>query len=1150
MDSNETRESGSDRRTFLQSLAAASAAGVLGTGAASGGQTAADAYHQGLQSRLMDEEGLPEGTFVYSDTEQATLDAFTLQGGDQGTETQFDVGADGVPITLGDRVAIEEDASNGYSYTYKSNITDREFSEGDVLLAVAYMRGANAAAAEEAVEVQAQFKYQFTDPDGETGYSDSFIEGTERVSLGSEWQRYYFPIEVGAKPDGSEFIPYVEFWTGFGQQTVEFGGVALLDYGTQVGVGDLPTTAFDYEYPGRAEDAEWRSAARERIDELRKTDFEVTVLDADGDPVPDADVSVEMQAHEYDWGSAIAVNQWPDGSETYRERFLDNFNKAVPENGLKVPAWEGRYGDGLDQDNTRAAIDWMLERDIPTRGHALVWSTYDWMGIDDSLSATEVNEEVKRLIRERAEEFEGELPEWDMHNHPLFYPEIWQDIGQEYVLDWWETANEADPSSQMYINELNIIAGDQLTDDYYDHIGWLTDNDAGVEGIGFMAHFGLGSLTPPTELLDRFDRFAEFGVPLQLTEFDIQINDRSNENEVQAQRDYLRDALTAAFSHEAVEGVVSWGFWEDEHWRPTGAYYDSDWTLRPHGEEYRRLLFEEWWTEESGTADGDGVYSGRGFEGTYEVVARDGERIGAETVEFTDDGASAEVQIRPGSIGDIDLNVDSHTLVGDDTVDLGLALTSEDGYDLPVPEGALSFESADKDVLMVDEDGVVSVAGEGTATVTVTVTAYGDTAAASARFAARESADLGDPALSDDASDLSVADSNDNVFAAGYASRQGDDSFFQKSEGGQAGSVTYRVPDGVAAFEVDAYVNNNATDSDLAFAVSSDGETFEPVAVDPTVVEAPNDSNGYYAFWTYSQVGGLPDDASYLRVTIPEGPEGYAMVVGAVDIWSEAVSLDAADPTGPGVVVDDLQAGATYEAPRAAGVTIADDESGVSSQSVTLNGDAFDGGEIVSRGRNTLDVSATNASGVTTATDFSFEVTRSDEDLIARLQPSATQGTVGERLTFQVIDTSGSGAHIDELEWTFDDGTTASGYWNAHRYEEPGIYTVELTATNSEGETTTDELTVWIAELEGVLAEAKPSATEAGVDERLTFAVEDLSGQNRWITDLQWEFGDGESAEGWWTEHRYDSAGTYTVSLTATDNLGYSTTDEVEITVS
>jgi|GEM_PF-2617516 len=41
-----------------------------------------------------------------------------------------------------------------------------------------------------------------------------------------------------------------------------------------------------------------------------------------------------------------------------------------------------------------------------------------------------------------------------------------------------------------------------------------------------------------------------------------------------------------------------------------------------------------------------------------------------------------------------------------------------------------------------------------------------------------------------------------------------------------------------------------------------------------------------------------------------------------------------------------------------------------------------------------------------------------------------------------------------------------------------------------------------------------------------------------------------ESAEGLWTEHRYDSAGIYTVELTATDNIGYSTTDDVEITVS
>ena len=85
------------------------------------------------------------------------------------------------------------------------------------------------------------------------------------------------------------------------------------------------------------------------------------------------------------------------------------------------------------------------------------------------------------------------------------------------------------------------------------------------------------------------------------------------------------------------------------------------------------------------------------------------------------------------------------------------------------------------------------------------------------------------------------------------------------------------------------------------------------------------------------------------------------------------------------------------------------------------------------------------------------------DDLNAELVPSTTEAAVGERITFRVDDATDDDAWIDGLEWAFGDGTTASGWWNAHTYDEAGTYTVALTATDNEGTTTTHEVTIEVS---------------------------------------------------------------------------------------
>src|SRR5690606_16275727 len=151
-------------------------------------------------------------------------------------------------------------------------------------------------------------------------------------------------------------------------------------------------------------------------------------------------------------------------------------------------------------------------------------------------------------------------------------------------------------------------------DRYYELIEHMLSRGAPLQGIGLMGHFfSDAELVSPMEVLEVFDRYAAFGLPLLVTEFDVWT---TNEK---LQADFTRDFLIAAFSHPAVEGVVMWGFWEGRHWHPAAALYRLDWSPKPNGALWEELVLNQWRTVTAGTTDTTGRFRSRGFQGTYSI---------------------------------------------------------------------------------------------------------------------------------------------------------------------------------------------------------------------------------------------------------------------------------------------------------------------------------------------------------------------------------------------------------------------------------------------------------------------------------------------------------------------------------------------------
>ncbi|MBC8010705.1 MAG: endo-1,4-beta-xylanase, partial [Burkholderiales bacterium] len=453
---------------------------------------------------------------------------------------------------------------------------------------------------------------------------------TARFDLVPEWTEFFVPVRFANNYAAGEIGVYFGF--GFSAQTVEIADVSLSHYGAAVAFADLPRTRVTYE--GAAPDAAWRRDAFARIEQIRKGDLAVHVLDAAGRPVPTAAVTVEMQQHHFEFGTAapfsLLMGNGPD-SEPYRKALFSIFNAVGPENDLKWPFWAGdRDEHGEHRERTLAALRWLKERDIPVRGHVLVWPGQK--RLPKAINArigTPAQSEIPALITEHIRDITtataGLVSEWDVLNEPFSHHELMDLFGREIMADWFKAARQhLGPGVPLYFNDWgnHDLVGDPIhLRHFIDTARFILANGGPIDGLGLQAHIG-GTPPAPATLLATLDLYQkELGLPVRVTEFDFTTDDP------QLHAAYTRDFLIAYFSHPSTAGIQFWGFWEKSHWRPQAALFDANWKETPAGTATRVLLRETWWTRAAGDTDAAGRYAARGFYGRYKVRATLGNRV-------------------------------------------------------------------------------------------------------------------------------------------------------------------------------------------------------------------------------------------------------------------------------------------------------------------------------------------------------------------------------------------------------------------------------------------------------------------------------------------------------------------------------------------
>jgi endo-1,4-beta-xylanase len=472
----------------------------------------------------------------------------------------------------------------------------------------------------------------------EKGGAYAFLAETS-AQVSDKWTTLYASGIVQKNYSAGEM--HITVHLAAARQTIEIGNAYAFNLGPNVDLASLPKLKITY--PGREATAAWRAPAHARIEAIRKGDMTIKVLDASGKAIPGAKVHVQMTGHAFHFGSFVGHNVGKNDadSQKLRESFSQLFNTATSPLYWQDWGWQSPEMRA----NYLASMKYLAEKKIPWRGHTLIYPGEQYLpaklktlGNDPAAYKKAVLDHV-RMISAIAAEYKPFT--FDVINEPRDDQYTINRIGIDGVAEAFRIAHAAVPDAHLFVNDYGIISGGGLNTRniafYHDYLDRLKAAGAPVSGIGMQGHFG-AVLTDPVRVLAIYDDFSRHNMPLQITEFDIDTSDED------AQADYTRDLLIASFSHPNIEAFTVWGWWEGDHWRPNGAMVRRDWTAKPNYHAWRKLIFSDWWTNETISSGATGEAKIRGFLGSYKVTVTAGGR--AKSIDFNLTRNSGPLEVR------------------------------------------------------------------------------------------------------------------------------------------------------------------------------------------------------------------------------------------------------------------------------------------------------------------------------------------------------------------------------------------------------------------------------------------------------------------------------------------------------------------------
>lgn len=375
----------------------------------------------------------------------------------------------------------------------------------------------------------------------------------------------------------------------------------------------------------------------------RKSKTVMTLMDAQGKPMPGRRVQIDLDRHEFlfgcgiFWVTELADPAVPPERKAYLEKLWESWAELFNYGTLAFyqSGYEAREGMTRQAATLRGAA-FLKAHGVTAKGHPLCWheTPAKWV---DAKSNDEVLEIYLNRIRRELGAFKDTVSLWDVINEVVIMPVYRRDnpvsrLGNhmgpvQLVKVLFDEARQADPNATLLLNDFNT------SDKYRQLIEECLAAGVPMDVIGIQSHQhqGFWGLDKLHEVLERFEGF---GLPMHFTENTFvsgdlipphirDLNDwkvaewpTTPEGEERQARDLLA-MIDTLFDHPQVEAFTNWDF-ADGAWlgAPSGLVR-RDGSRKPAWEALRQRIRGDWATHLTLTTDENGQAAVEGFRGEY-----------------------------------------------------------------------------------------------------------------------------------------------------------------------------------------------------------------------------------------------------------------------------------------------------------------------------------------------------------------------------------------------------------------------------------------------------------------------------------------------------------------------------------------------------